>query len=203
MFLENATDQPWHFGVYQKHPMSPGLTSVAWQVRGIPPQAGSVPSSAQVTWKMDYGLCIANFDKDQQRYTGKQFAPAYLGNVYKVDSLDGIPNIEAKPTATGSPDQIVLVNNTGPPATALTMGFTLSNNIIAVEDNVGGKQETIYRVHPTYYVACYRNIVLGQMVDEGVVIGPAEVKYEGGAKQMTVEASKDAAGNYHINVLPN
>ena len=64
------------------------------------------------------------------------------------------------------------------------MAFTVSNNIIAVEDDVGGQQETIllYRVHPTHYVACYRNIVLGQLVDEGVVIGPVEVKYEGGAK---------------------
>jgi hypothetical protein len=203
MTLENGTDQPWHFGFYQKHPSSPGLTSVAWQVRGIPPQAGSVPSSAQVTWTLDYGLCIANFDKDGRKYTGKQFAPAYLGNVYKVATLDGIPSIDTKPTAMGSSDQIVLKNNTGPYATALTMGFTASNNIIAVEDGVGGEQETIYRVHPTYYVACYRNIVLGQLVDEGVVIGPVEVKFsEGGTKSTKVVASKDAGGNYRLNVVP-
>ena len=56
---------------------------------------------------------------------------------------------------------------------------------------------------PYLLVACYRNIILGQMVDEGVAIGPVELKYEDGVHQMTVEASKDAAGNYHINVLPN
>ena len=201
MTLENGTDQPWHFGVYQKHPSSPGLTSVAWQVRGIPPQTGSVPSSSQVSWTLDYGLCIANFDKDGRKYTGKQFAPAYLGNVYKVATLNGIPSIDTKPTATGSPDQIVLKNNTGPYASALTMGFTVSNNIIAVENDVGGEQETIYRVHPTYYVACYRNIVLGQLVDEAVVIGPVEVKYEGGNNSAKVVASKDAGGNYRLSVI--
>jgi hypothetical protein len=41
----------------------------------------------------------------------KQFATAYLGNVYKVATLDGIPSIDTKPTATGSSDQIILKNN--------------------------------------------------------------------------------------------
>ena len=168
MILENGTDQPWHFGVYQKHPSSPRLTSVAWQVRGIPPQAGSVLSSAQSN--LDTGLYMVSALQIlmKMNYTGKQFAPAYLGNVYKVVSLDSIPSIDTKPIAIGSSDQIVLKNHTGPYANTLTMGFTVSNNIIAVEDSIGGEQETIYRVHPTYYVACYRNIVLGQFVDEGV-----------------------------------
>ena len=85
----------------------------------------------------------------------------------------------------GSADQIILKNETGPPAVPLSMSFTVSNlyNIIAVEDNVGGGQETIYRVHPTYYVACYRSIKLGQLVDAGIVIGLVEVKYEGGARK--------------------
>jgi hypothetical protein len=81
------------------------------------------------------------------------------------------------------------------------MGFTVSNNIIAVEDGVGGEQETIYRVHPTYYVACYRNIILGQLIDEGVVIGPVEVKFEGGAKSTKVVALKDAGGNYQLSMI--
>ena len=112
-----------------------------------------------------------------------------------------IPSIDSNPVATGSSDQIVLKNKTGPYATALTMGFTVNNNIIVVEDNVGGEQETMYRVHPEYYVACYRNIVLGQLVDEGVVIGPVEVKYEDGVKSMKVKATKGAGGNYRLSVV--
>ena len=118
------------------------------------------------------------------------------------NNLDGVPSIESKPVGVGSADQIILKNETGPPAVTLSMGFTVSNNIIAVEDNVGGGQETIYRVHPTYYVACYRSIKLGQLVDAGIVIGPVEVKYEGGARKAKVAATKDASGNYHLNVVP-
>ena len=202
MILQNATDEPWHFAVYQKYPMSPGLTSVAWQVRGIPPKTGSVPSEANVNWNMDYGICIAKFDKNNGTYTGKQIMPANLGKSYKVDTLDGdIPSINPSPVGQTSADMITLKNLTGPQAQSLTMGFTVSNNIIAVQDDVGGNQETIYRVHPTYYVACYRHIVLGQLVDTGVVIGPCEVKYEGGARVAKMLASKDAAGNYHLKVV--
>ena len=201
MTFLNGTDQPWHFGVYQKNPESPGLTSVAWQVRGVPPQVGDKPSSAQVNWTMQYGICIANFDKDFNGYTGKQYAKANLGNIYQIVSNDGIPSIDTTPTGVGSPDQIVLKNNTSSPVQEVTMGFTVSDNILAVQDNVGGQEETIYRVHPTYYVACYRDISLGQLVDSGVAIGPVEVMYEAGATTATVEASKDAAGNYRLTVV--
>ena len=200
MIFFNKTNQPWHFAIYQKYPESPGLNSVAWQVRGVPPIEGSRPSSAEVNWTLNYGLCIANFDKDIMGYTGKQFAPANLGNIYEVVSLDGIPSIDTKPTGVGSPDQIVLKNQTGPPAQPVTMGFTASNNIIAVQDDVGGSEETIFRVHPSYYVACYRNIVLGQLVDSGVAIGPVEVKYEAGARVAKILASEDAGGNFRLSV---
>ena len=205
MILRNSTDQPWHFGVYQKYPSSPGLTSIAWQVRGIPPKTSpNVPAaSAQINWTMEYGVCIANFDSDNRKFTGVQYAPALLGNNYKVISLDNIPSVSATPTGTGNPDQIVLKNATSPPATKLTMGFTLSNNIVAIENDVGGMQRTIFRVHPSYYVACYRNITHGQLVDEGVSFGPIEVRYEEGAHLSIVEAFKDAAGNYQLRpVVP-
>ena len=198
--LVNSTDQPFYYGVYQKFPLSPGLVSVAWQVRGIPPQEGDLPSSAEVEWTMNYGLCIANFDKETRVYKGEQFAPAYLGNEYRVISLDGIPSIDPKPTGVVMADEIVLKNNTGPPAQTLTLGFTICDKIIAVQDKVGGNEKTICRVHHKYYVACYRHIVLGQVVDCTVVLGPVEVNYEGGARTARVVASKDAAGNYHLNV---
>ena len=198
MILKNSTDQPWHFGVYQKHPASPGLTSVAWQVRGIPPQISDIAPTAEVSWMMEFGVCIADFDKNGRKYTGTQLAPAQLGNNYQVVSIDDIPTISTTPTGTGSAYQIVLRNKTGPPAMKLSMGFTLHDRIVVVEDDVGGLQKTIFRVHPTYYVACYRNIVPGQLVDEGVVIGPIEVSYVGGFHVASVEAFKDSSGNYQL-----
>ena len=97
-----------------------------------------------------------------------------MGKSYEVKSVDGIPNINSSPTGKTASDQIVLVNSTTP-AMPVTMGFTLSGNIVVAEQDVGKGQRTTYRVHPQYYMACYRNIVLGQLVDEGVAIGPVLV----------------------------
>ena len=199
MKFQNATDQPWHFAVYQKFPTSPGLSSVAWQVRGLPPQKiGSPAPSATVSWTMNYGVCIADFDTDGQKFTGDQFAPANLGNEYQVTSSDGIPDIQSTAYGSTTSDQIVLKNNTSNPVKPVTMGFTVSNNLICAEQDVGGKQSTIFRVHPSYYVACYRNIQLGQLVDEGVTIGPLPVEYTGGVHKHTVQAYKDPSGNYFL-----
>ena len=200
MTFFNATDQPWHFAVYKSIPDSPGLSSVAWQVRGVPPQQGNnKPPSAQVTWEMNYGLCIADFDKDFNKFTGNQFATASLGQTYSVKSDDGIPSINSTPTGTTASNQIVLANSTIP-GQSVTMGFTLGGNIVVAEQNVSGGEKTTYRVHPEYYVACYRNIVLGQLVDEGVAIGPVFVKYDGGKHAKQVQASKSVSGDYFLEV---
>ena len=202
MKFENATDQPWHFAVYQKYPTSPGLSSVAWQVRGLPPQkTGSPAPGATVSWTMSYGVSIADFDMDQQKFTGNQFAPANLGNEYQIKSSDGIPDIQSTPTGTTASDQIVLTNNTSSPVTPVTVGFTVSNNLIAAEQEVGGQQSTTFRVHPSYYVACYRNISLGQLVDQGVSIGPLMVEYTGGAHTHTIQAYKDPSGDYYLQLI--
>ena len=200
MTFLNATDQPWHFAVYKSIPASPGLSSVAWQVRGVPPkQGGNPPPSAQVNWDMNYGLCIADFDKDFNKFTGTQYGSASLGMSYEIKSDDGIPTINPSPTGKTTSDQILLVNSTTP-AMPVTMGFTLSGNIVVAEQDVGKGERTTYRVHPQYYVACYRNIVLGQLVDEGVAIGPVLVSYDGGAHSKTVQASKNVAGEYFMEV---
>ena len=145
---------------------------------------------------MEFVLLIST-RMNASSYTGIQFAPAHLGNNYKIISLDGIPSISTTPTGTGNPDQIILKNSTGPPATKLSVGFTLNNKVVVVENNVGGLQKTLFHVHPTYYVACYRNIVPGQLVDEGVVIGPIEVRYDA-FHAAVVEAFKDSTGNYQM-----
>ena len=201
MTFVNATDQPWFFAVYKSVPESPGLSSVAWQVRGLPQQLqGSKAPQADVTWQMSYGLCIANFDQNFRQYTGSQYGTAVLGQTYQVESKNGIPSIDPNATGTTTSDQIILTNSTSSPVTPVTMGFTLGGNIVVAEQNVGGGQKTIYRVHPTYYVACFHNVVLGELVDESVAIGPVQVSYTGGVHSKTVQASKTLAGDYTLQV---
>ena len=54
----NNTKESYFFGVYQEFPESPGLKSVAWQVRGVPP-GGSIPSTSDITWTLTYGVSVA------------------------------------------------------------------------------------------------------------------------------------------------
>ena len=200
MMFENATDEDWYFAVYKKFPESPGLSSIALQVRPLGKQLGSSPPpTAEVNWTMEYGLCIADFDKDQPNiYTGQQFASGQLGKRYQVISDEGIPTISPFSVGDTGVAQMTLQNNTSNPVTPVTMGFTMSKNIVVVEKNVGGKQTSIFRVHPTYYVACYHKIVLGQDVDMGVAIGPLEVEYTPGNFSITVQAYKTTSGNYTL-----
>lgn len=199
--LQNATDQSWYFGIYQDF-SSLGLTSVAWQVNRLPPTVTDIPSTDQLKWCMDFGVCIAHFDTDEEKYAETQFVPADLSNVYEVVSIDGVPSISPTPVMTSTKaDQILLRNNTGPPAEQLTLGFTVDNKIVAIQTKLGGGQQTLYQVKTSYYIACFHNLVLGQLIDDGVVIGPVEVQYTTGKDTTTVAVLKDVAGNYQIKVI--
>lgn len=190
MRFKNSTDRAYHFGVYcdKNYPESPGLQSVAWQVRGLGPQAND-----SVDWTMNYGIAIAKWDKDGpgKSCAGKQIADAKLGNAYEVTTLQkDIPSINSAPLlgAKVAKDQIKLYNNSN---VSLTLGFTVDKNIICVEDNVppGPDSGTNYIVHPTYWVALYRDIKLGMLVDAGVEVGPVKVKYEHGYTIAEIECT--------------
>ena len=94
-----------------------------------------------------------------------------------------------------------MIINTDLPLTSVTMGFTVSNNLICAEKDVDGQMSTIFRVHPSYYVACYRNIVFGQLVDRGISIGPLAVEYTAGVHSLTVQAYRDPSGNYSLKLV--
>ena len=199
MILQNSTiERPGHFAVYQKMSESPGLSSVAWQVRNLAPQGPfGPPTQTEVPWGTSYGVCLADFNGSYNFFMDRQSYPAILSNQYQVVSVDGIPSISPIPIGRTAADQITLKNNTMQP---VTMGFTVSGNIIAAEQNVGGGQEIVFRANPTYYVACYRNIELGQPADEGVAFGPIEVNYDS-VPTHTVQAYQDQSGNYHLRVV--
>ena len=179
----NSTDKSYYFCVYQTFPRSPGLRSVAWQVRGIPPK-GQAPSTADVEWDMVYGVSILNWHK----YTGEQIVTAQLGKTYEVVMIEGtIPAINPIPILSTETDSglIGFKNNTNKP---LDMGFTIDGSLIAVQ-NVCGGETIFFDVHPTYYVACYRSLQKGQLVDSVVALSPVEVKYEDGYTYCEVEAA--------------
>ena len=181
----NSTDKSYFFGVYQTFPQSPGLRSVAWQVRGLPPK-GDFPSTADIDWSLSYGVSIADWDKDGKTYTGQQIVDAELGKSYQVKMTQGtIPAIDRNPTGSTSPGIINFTNTT---PKVLNMGFTIAGNLVAVQ-SVSGGETIMFDVHPTYYVACYRNIKRGQLVDSGIELKPVKVEYQDEYTKCKVEAA--------------
>ena len=185
----NNTKEAYHFAIYQKYPKAPGLTSVAFQVR-------KVPSNAKVnaTWNMTFGTAITDFDRDGNSWTGEQIQSAKLEKTYEVRLVEGdIPSINPSPVAEAGEGIILLKNATN---VKLNLGFTIDNSLVAIEEVHGGEISE-YVVHPTYYVAVYRKIKQGSMVDSGVVIGPVELRFADGYKTYSVEAAIDG-GRYFL-----
>ena len=119
--FKNSTNNAYHFAIYQKYPNSPGLESVAWQVRGLGPGATN-----RVDWTLDYQVAIADWDANAGLYSGCQVVPADLGKVYEVVTLEGdIPVINKTPIKTTDDGLIKLHNNTSP-AKAVTLGFAMT-----------------------------------------------------------------------------
>ena len=189
--FKNSTQNAYHFGIYQKFPESPGLDSIAWQVRGLGPGATN-----RADWAMDYDIAIADWDANENKYSGTQFKPAQLGQVYSVITVQGdIPTIQPTPTGTTSPGLIKLMNNTDP-AQPVTMGFAVSGKLIAAERGVSAGATTIFSVHPTYYVARYRNIEEGQLASAGISVGPVKLAFENEYTDYTVEAAVEEGRIY-------
>ena len=67
----NGTNEAWCFALYQDFPQSAGLSSVAWQMLPLP-KAGAVPSTGNISWEMQYGVAILDFDQVNGVFTGSQ-----------------------------------------------------------------------------------------------------------------------------------
>ena len=181
--FKNSTQKAYHFAIYQKYPYRPGLDSVAWQVRGLGPNAVN-----RVDCSLDYQVAIANWDANGRQYSGIQMQPATMGQFYEVTTTESdIPVINVPPTQTDGPGLVKLQNNTNP-AQAVTMGFAIGNMLVAVEKDVQSGEVVEFSVHPQYYVACYRAIKPGQLVSEGVELGPVTLEFKNECTDYTVEA---------------
>ena len=181
--FKNSSERAYHFGVYQDYPNAPGLKSVVWQARGLGPD-----SRNKVTWQMNYGVGIAGWDQNDESYSGLQIASAELGKAYEVNIVQtSIPVINTTPIGIDghlpSPDQIKLHNNT---SQEFNLGFAVDGNLIAVTPSCGN-QWANFIVHPRYYVALYRDVRLGKLVDMSLQVGPVEIEFKHGNRKALVE----------------
>ena len=156
---------------------------MACQVRGVPSHG-----KANATWNMTFGTAITEFDPNGKNWTGQQIQNAHLGNKYQINMVEGdIPSINPNPVSSAGDGIILLTNATN---RSLNVGFALDQSLLAVQEVHGGETSEYY-VHPTYYIAVYRNIKKGSMVDSGVVIGPVQLKFADGYTSYSVEAAID------------
>ena len=79
------------------------------------------------------------------------------------------------------------------------MGFLIGNNLIAIEQGVGGHLSVSYPSNSTYYVACYNSIDVGQLVEEGATLGPVRVHYKPGIYSHIVKAKNEQSGDYYLH----
>ena len=173
-----------------------------WNVATLPPQlVYDLPSKKKIRWEIKYGVCLANYNEEERKFTPIQVTPAILGWQYEVVSdTNGDPMISKNPV---EPDLIVLKNNTSNPVRTLNLGFAIDNNIVAVERNVGGQLKVTYPAKNTYYIACHNNIVPGQQVDAGAALKPMKLELTDGLYTHTIVVQKDPEGNYQLQSLEN
>lgn len=183
--LMNNTNDNFYFAVYQSLPDSSGLTSVAWQVYPLPKQ-----SNQTIDWQLDYGVVITEWDPKEKQFSApKQEVNATPGEKYHVFSDGEFVIIDPTPVHITTNGKIAFSNKTTiPHATDLDLGFTLFGNLVAARSKVHAGESVFFSVSPVYYVACYWDIELGQLVNSNIALGPAEVKFQEGVTNMNVEA---------------
>ena len=185
--FKNLTQDAYHFAMFQKYPNSPGLESVAWQVRGLGPGATN-----RVDWTLDYQVAIADWDANAGQYSGRQVVPADLGKAYEVITVEGDIPVINKVSIKDTGDGLIKLHNNTSPAKAVTLGFAMAQELVAAERSTRAGECVEVSVHPQYYVACYRSIKKGQLVSEGIELGPVTLEFKDGYTKYTVEAIIDA-----------
>ena len=111
---------------------------MAWQVLKLAPQFDdSHTPEKELSWTLNYGICIAEFDTDDlQKFTVNQVFSAQLGRHYEIVSIDGIPSISQTFEILQHSHHIVFQNKTQNPVKTLNMGFLVDNSLIAVKQDV-------------------------------------------------------------------
>ena len=204
MEFKNASDKPWYISVHQAFPNHCRLESLAWQVATLPPQlVHGLPSKKKIRWELQYGVCLASYNEEERKFTPIQITPAILGRQYEVVcDTNGDPMISKTPAVEPvKSDLIVLKNNTNPVQT-LNLGFVIDNNIVAVEQNVGGQLKVTYPAKRSlYHITCHRHILPGQQVDNCAALNPIKLEFTEGSHIHSIVIQKDPKGNYHLQSL--
>ena len=183
----NSTEESYHFVIYVAYPFH-RMDTVAWQVVGVPCK-GDFPSRSRLSWSLEYGVAIANWNKNEEQYSVGHSIDAQPGIVYEVSTTEEDILVITQTMRKAVAGMLWLMNATNRP---LLLGFTIGGKLVVVERVVGG-ETFMYKMPSTYWVLCIRNRPMkeGQVLDTSLALDPVSVQFGNGYTKCKVEASNN------------
>jgi len=180
----NQTSAIWTMAVYQTLPSSVGLDSVAWK-QSTAPQGGRTG----VQWTTIFNVALADYEQlgGLGVYVASQLLTTLLGKRWEVVFEQNVQHL--KP-AEGSvePDQVLILNKSGYLA---NIGIGMDGSGSVFKRDVVSRGNAQFKVTPTYWVALFNQVTLGEVISGNVIVGPLEVKYPSGMTSATLTALMD------------
>jgi hypothetical protein len=183
--FNNQLPNTWTMAVYQTLPDLVDLDSVSWKQTTVPPT-----NMGGVSWTTNYNVCIADYQQIRGIgvYTNSEILPAQLGTAWQVVWKDNIQQL-VQVTAENVPPNFVVISNAS--NKLANLGIGMSGSATAFKRNVPGGVSVPFEVMPTYYVGLFYKLILGEVIESIVAIGPFELKFPNGTNKATLAAALD------------
>jgi hypothetical protein len=191
----NNTNQTWTMGVYQTLPSTAGLDSVSWLQSAAP-----VGGNTGVQWNVTYNVALADYQQvgGIGVYKASQVLSANLGTVWDIVTTGGVQQLVADTSGQiqPEPDEILILNQSNLLANP---GIGMSGQGSVYKHEVLGGADAQFVVTPTYWIALFDQVELGDVISSNVSVGPIELQFDGNnAATLTASLSPD-----HQSILLN
>ncbi|CAB4435230.1 unnamed protein product [Rhizophagus irregularis] len=185
--FKNESTQPSvvQFCVYQQYPDLPGLKSVAWKKAGA-----YMGGQATVEWVITYSAVLSNYNDEGGIgiYASSQSVGADFKDQFDITDESGIQVVKKSGTS-GQDGTITITNKSNEMA---NVGIGMDDSLSSVIPNVYGGVEEVFQITPTYFVAAYENLELGQLIsDVGIIGKPLTLQFPSGVTKATVRLIQD------------
>jgi hypothetical protein len=169
----NNTDETWVFGVYQTIPeMTPkNLENVSWKQSTVPRGGRS-----GVRWTINYNVLLADYQQSGGIgvYYASQTLTTTLGKAWEVVYQDNVQQLQERSGTVPPPDSVTIYNASGLPANP---GIGMDGAGTVYKKNLLGNLTAVFQVTPTYWVAAFNQLQLGQVISSAVYIDPTMIVY--------------------------
>ena len=121
-------EESYHFVIYVAYPFH-RMDTVAWQVIGVLHKR-DFPSRSRLSWSLECGVTIANWDEEEEQYSVGQTIDAQPGIVYEVSMTEEDMPVITQAMRKAVTGMLWLMNATNGP---LLLGFTIDGKLVVVE----------------------------------------------------------------------